>query len=29
MSDKEKYDLEVGEEGLDYDILDKSFNPTT
>lgn len=29
MSDKEKYDLEVGEEGLDYDILDESFNPTT
>lgn len=26
---KEKYDLEVGKEGLDYDILDKSFNPTT
>jgi SAM-dependent methyltransferase len=25
----EKYELEVGEEGLDYDILDASFNPTT
>ena len=25
----EKYELEVGEEGLDYDLLDVSFNPTT
>lgn len=25
----EKYELEVGEEGLDYDLLDASFNPTT
>ena len=28
MSNVEKYDFEIG-EGLDYDILDKSFNPTT
>jgi SAM-dependent methyltransferase len=29
MSENEKYELEIGEEGLDYDILDVSFNPTT
>ncbi len=29
MSNDEKYDLEIGEEGLDYDLLDKSFNATT
>lgn len=29
MASNEKYDLEIGDEGLDYDILDKSFNPTT
>lgn len=29
MSSNEKYELEVGDEGLDYDILDASFNPTT
>ena len=29
MAKNEKYDLEIGEEGLDYDILDKSFNSTT
>src|SRR5690242_13991895 len=29
MSKNEKYELEIGEEGLDYDILDVSFNPTT
>ncbi|WP_147281877.1 hypothetical protein [Legionella feeleii] len=31
MSDqhKERYDFEITEEGLDYDILDLSFNPTT
>lgn len=28
MSD-EKYDLEVGDEGLSYDILDESYNPST
>src|SRR5690606_31014121 len=28
MSD-EKYDFDVGEEGLSYDILDYSFNPST
>jgi ubiquinone/menaquinone biosynthesis C-methylase UbiE len=25
----ERYDLEIPEEGLDYDILDLTFNPTT
>ena len=29
MSDKERYDLEIPEEGLDYDILDLAFNPTS
>jgi SAM-dependent methyltransferase len=29
MSKIEKYELEIGDEGLDYDILDVSFNPTT
>ena len=29
MNDKERYDLEIPEEGLDYDILDLVFNPTT
>ncbi len=29
MSHSEKYELEIGEEGLDYDILDVSFNPST
>ena len=29
MSNNEKYDLEIGKEGLDYDLLDKAFNPTT
>lgn len=29
MSEHEKYELEIGDEGLDYDILDASFNPTT
>lgn len=26
---QERYDLEIPEEGLDYDILDVAFNPTT
>ena len=26
---EERYDFEITEEGLDYDILDRSFNPTT
>lgn len=26
---KETYDLEIGDEGLSYDILDLTFNPTT
>lgn len=25
----EKYDFEIGEEGLSYDILDESYNPST
>lgn len=29
MSDREMYEFEVGEEGLDYDILDKSYNAYT
>ncbi|HVV68772.1 MAG TPA: class I SAM-dependent methyltransferase [Gammaproteobacteria bacterium] len=29
MNNPEKYDFEIGEEGLDYDLLDKSFNPST
>lgn len=29
MSKNEIYDLTIPEEGLDYDILDRSFNPTT
>lgn len=29
MTQDEKYELEIGEEGLDYDLLDTSFNPTT
>lgn len=29
MSSNEKYELEVGDKGLDYDILDVSFNPST
>jgi SAM-dependent methyltransferase len=29
MSKKETYELEIGDEGLDYDILDVSFNPST
>ncbi len=29
MTSNEKYELEVGEEGLDYDILDVSYNPST
>lgn len=29
MSKNEYYELEIGSEGLDYDILDASFNPTT
>lgn len=27
--DKEHYEFEIPEEGLDYDILDMAFNPTT
>ncbi|CZL29219.1 class I SAM-dependent methyltransferase [Legionella pneumophila] len=29
LQDKEHYELEIPEEGLDYDILDMAFNPTT
>jgi ubiquinone/menaquinone biosynthesis C-methylase UbiE len=29
MNDNERYDLEIPEEGLDYDILDLAFNPTS
>lgn len=29
MSKDDKYDFEIGEEGLDYDILDASYNPST
>ena len=29
LQDKERYELEIPEEGLDYDILDMAFNPTT
>jgi SAM-dependent methyltransferase len=28
-SKNEKYDFEIGEEGMDYDTLDTFFNPTT
>ena len=29
MSDKELYEFTIGDDGLDYDILDKAFNPAT
>ncbi|ARH01100.1 class I SAM-dependent methyltransferase [Legionella micdadei] len=29
MEKNERYELEIPEEGLDYDILDMAFNPTT
>ena len=29
MDDKERYDFEIPKEGLDYDILDLAFNPTS
>lgn len=29
MSNKESYEFEIGSEGLDYDILDKSYNENT
>lgn len=29
MKKDEKYDLEIGEEGLSYDLLDRSFNEST
>jgi len=29
MKKNERYELEIPDEGLDYDILDMAFNPTT
>lgn len=29
MSDNERYEFEIGDDGLDYDILDKSYNAYT
>lgn len=29
MSDNERYEFEIGDDGLDYDILDKSYNSYT
>jgi len=29
ISNTEKYEFEIGKEGLNYDILDSSYNPTT